>query len=86
MGKFIPVQTNGGRTGDVLIEISNNTVTGLILPEIIYNIKKKLGYYFIENHNSHPIELTGGQTIGLVMSCIVMQAEQGQLPKKRKEA
>ena len=37
-------------------------------------------------HNSEPILLKRGQTIGLVMSCIVMQAEQGQLPKKRKEA
>ena len=29
--------------------------------------------------------LKRGQMIGLVTSCIVMQAEQGQLPEKRKE-
>ena len=50
MGKYIPVQTNRGIMGDVLIEISDNTVTGLIL--IAYNIKKELGCIFIENHNS----------------------------------
>ena len=52
MGKYIPVQTNCGITGDVLIEISNKTMNGLILPEIVYNIKKKLGCIFIENHKS----------------------------------
>ena len=52
MGKFIPVQMNHKITGDVLIEISDNTVTGLILPEIVYNVKKKLGCIFIVNHNS----------------------------------
>ena len=45
MGKYIPVQTNRGVTGDVLIEISDKTV----LPEI------------------------------------VIQAEQGQTPERRKE-
>ena len=34
MGKYIPVQTNRELTGDVLIEISNKTKTGIILPEI----------------------------------------------------
>ena len=29
--------------------------------------------------------LKGGQTIGLVMSCVVMQDEQGQTPEVRKE-
>ena len=43
MGKYIPVQTNPGITRDVLIEISNKTLTGLILLEIVYNVKKKLG-------------------------------------------
>ena len=57
MGKFISVQTNREITGDVLIEISNITVTGLILLEIVYNDKKKLGCIFIVNHNSEPLEL-----------------------------
>ena len=35
MGKYIPVQTNHGVTGDILIEISNKTMSGLILPEIV---------------------------------------------------
>ena len=60
-------------------------MTGLILPEIVYNVKKKLGCIFIENHNSEPLELKRGQTIGLVTSCIGTQAEQGQLPEKHKE-
>ena len=63
MGKYIPVQTNREITRDVLIEISDNTVTGLILPEIVYNVKKKLGCIFVENHNSEPLELKRGQTI-----------------------
>ena len=42
MEKYIPVQTNHGITGDVLIEISDKTVTGLILLEIVHNdVKKK---------------------------------------------
>ena len=85
MGKYISVQTNRGITGNVLTEISNKTVTGLILLEIVYNVKKKLGCIFKENHNSEPIELKRGQTIGPVASCVVMQAEQVQLPKKCKE-
>ena len=80
MGKYIPVRTNQGITGDVLIEISNKTVTGLILPKIVYNFKKKLGCIFIENHNSKLLELKRGHMIGLVTSCVVMQAEQVQLP------
>ena len=36
MGKYIPIQTNRGVTGDVLIKISDKTV-----PEIIYNVMKK---------------------------------------------
>ena len=85
MGKYIPVQTNRGITGDVLIKISDNTVTGLILPEIVYNLKKKIGCIFIENNNSEPLELKRGQTIVLVTSHLVTHAEQGQLPEKRKE-
>ena len=43
MGKYIPVLTNREITGEVLIEISDKTIPGLVLPEIVYNIKKKLG-------------------------------------------
>ena len=35
MGKYIPVQTNRGVTGDVLIEIEDKTMPGLQLPEIV---------------------------------------------------
>ena len=42
MGKYIVVNTNYGITGDILIEINDKTLTGLILPEIVYNDKKKL--------------------------------------------
>ena len=35
MGKYIPVQTNCGVTGDILIEISDKTVPGLVMPEIV---------------------------------------------------
>ena len=75
MGKYIPVQTNPGITRDVLIEISNKTLTGLILPEIVYNVKKKLVCIFIENHNSKPLKLKRVQTIGLVTSCELTQAK-----------
>ena len=40
MGKYIPVQTNCQITEDVLIEISDNTVTGLILQEIVYTSRR----------------------------------------------
>ena len=85
MGKYILVQTNHGVTGDVLIEISNKTESGLVLPEIVYNVKKRLGCIFVEYHNPEPLVLKRGQTIGLVTSCVVMQAEQGQTPERRKE-
>ena len=42
MGKYVPVHTNHNIQGDVLIEISNNTVPGLILPEIVYYVKRKM--------------------------------------------
>ena len=67
------------------IEISDKTVTGLILPEIVYNFKRKLGCIFIENHNSVSLDLQRGQTIGVVTSCVVTQEELGQKPEKRKE-
>ena len=85
MGKYIPVQMNRGVTGDVLIEISDTTVPGLALPEISYNVKKKLGCIFVENHNSKPLMFKRGQTIGLVMSCVMTQAERSQTPEICKE-
>ena len=57
MGKYIPVQTNYEIQGDVLVKLRNKTVTGLILPEIVYNVKRKLVCIFIENHNSEPLDL-----------------------------
>ena len=62
MGKYIPMQTNLGVTEDFLIEISDKMVPGLVLPEIVYNVKKKLGCIFEENHNSEPLMLKRGQT------------------------
>ena len=64
MGKYIPVQKNCDVHGDVVIEISDNTMPGLILPEIVYNVKRKIGCIFIENHNSVSLDLQRGQTIG----------------------
>ena len=52
-------------TGDVLMEISVKTIPRLVLPEIVYNIKKKLGCTFVENHNSESMVLKRGQTVGL---------------------
>ena len=78
--KYIPVQTNCEITGEVLIAISDKTIPGLVLPEIVYSIKKKLGCIFVENHNSESIVLKRGLNVGLVMSCIVTQEEQGQTP------
>ena len=47
MGKYIHVQTSREIIGDDLVEKMDNTVKGLILPEIVYNVKKKLGCIFI---------------------------------------
>ena len=77
-----PCADNREIQGDVLVEISNKTVRGLILPEIVYNIKKKVGCIFMENHNSEPLDLQRGQTIGFLTSCVVMQEELGQRPEK----
>ena len=85
MGKYNTVQAKHGVTGDVLNEIGDKTMLGLILLEIVYNFKKKLGCIFVENHNSKTIILNRGQSIGLVTSCVVTQEEQGQLLVKRKE-
>ena len=73
IGKYIPVQTNREITGEILIEISDKTLPGLVLPEIVYNIKKKLGCI---SDNSESMVLKRGQTIGLVT-----QVEQGQTPE-----
>ena len=68
MGKYNPVQPNCEIQGDVLVQIRDKTMTGLTLPEIVYNVKRKLCYIFIENHNSEPLDLQRGQTIGVVTS------------------
>ena len=75
MGKYIPAQTNLGVTRDSLIEISDKTIPGLLLLEIVHNVKKKLGCIFVENHNSDPLMLKRGQTLD----------EQGQTLEVRKE-
>ena len=62
------------------MEANDRTATGLILPEIVYNARKKLGCIFIENHNSVSLDLQGGQTIGCITSCIVKKEEIGQQP------
>ena len=85
MGKYVPVQTNSEIQGDVLVEISDKTMTGLILPEIVYNVKRKLGCIFIENYNSESLDLQRGQTIRVVTSCIMMQEELGQKLEKHKD-
>ena len=64
--------------------MTKRKMTGLILPEILYNVKRKLGCIFIENHNSETLDLQRGQTIRFVTSCEVMQEELGQQPEKRK--
>ena len=84
-GKYIPVQTNQEIYGDVLVEANDRTATGLILPEIVYNARKKLGCIFLENHNSVSLDLQPGQTIGCVTSCVVKQEELGQQPGLRKK-
>ena len=43
MGKYIQVQINQDIQGDVLVEVNDRTVMGLILLEIVYRVKKKLG-------------------------------------------
>ena len=63
-----------------LVKISNNTVPGLILPEIVYNVKRKKGCIFIENHNSVSSDLQRGETIG-----VVTQEDLGQQSENRKE-
>ena len=85
MGKYITVLRNREIQGDVLVKISDKTVLGLILPEIVYNVKRKFCCTFIDNHNSESLNLQRGQTIGVVTSCVVKQEELGQQPEKRKE-
>ena len=73
-------------TGEVLIEISDKNIPGLVLPKIVYYIKNNLGCIFVENHNSESIVLKRGQTIGLVTSWVVTQEEQGQTLAERSDA
>ena len=78
MGKDIPVQMGREKTGEVLIKTSDKTVPGLGLPDIVYSVKRKLGWIFVEYHNPDSIVLKQGQTIGLVMSCKMTPKKQGQ--------
>ena len=64
-GEIRPGHTNRDIQGDVLIKISDNTVPGLILPEIVYHDKRKIGCIFIENNNSVSLDLQRGQTFVL---------------------
>ena len=57
-----------------------------MLPEIVYNVKKKLGCKFVEKHNLEPMGLKRGLTMGLVTLCVVTQEEQGQAPAERCDA
>ena len=77
---YSPVQTSHEIKGEVLIKISDKTIPGLVLPDVVYDIKKKLGCIFVVNHNPESILLKQGQTIGLATSCVVAQKEQGQAP------
>ena len=51
------MQTNRKIKGDVLVKINDKTMTVLILLEMVYNVNKKLGCIFIENHNSETLNL-----------------------------
>ena len=53
-----------------------------MLPEIVYNFKKKLGYIFVENHNLESILLKRG----LTTSCVVTQEKQGETPVECSDA
>ena len=56
-----------------------------MLPEIVYNVKNKLGCIFVDNHNPESMMLKRGQTIGILTSCIGTQEEQGQTPVERSD-
>ena len=78
MGKYIQVQTSCHMKEEVLIEASVETIPVIILPDIVCNVKKKLGCIFVEKHNPEPILLKCRLTIGVVTSCVVTQEEKGQ--------
>ena len=63
---FDPGADETGDKGEVLIEISDKTIPGLVLPEIVYNIKKKLGCIFVENHNLESMILKIGQNYRVI--------------------
>ena len=86
MAKYIPVQTNREITGEVLIVISDKTILGVVLPKIVYNVKKKLGCILEGNHNPESVLLKRGQTMGLVTPWLVTQEKQGQALVERCEA
>ena len=57
-GEIYPcIQTVCEITGEVVIEPSDKTVPGLVLPDIFYNMKRKLGCILVESHNLESIML-----------------------------
>ena len=52
---------------------------------LLTNIFTFINSLFIEKHSSVSLDLQRGQSIGVVMSCVVTQEELGQQSKKRKE-
>ena len=46
MGKYIPVQNSCEIQGEVLIKTRDKTIPGLVLPDIVYSVKKKFGCIF----------------------------------------
>ena len=86
MGKYIPVQTSRDKKGEVIIETRDKTIPGLVLPDIVYSVKKKLRCIFMENHNLEPKLLKRGQTIEVVTSYVVVKEEKGQTPVECSDA
>ena len=59
--------------------VKQQNIFGLVL----IDTRNLVHSIFVENHNSEPMVLKRGQTIGLLTSCIVMQEEQCQTTVER---
>ena len=60
-----------------MVEPSDRTVTGLVLPDILDNMKKKMRCIFAENHSPECIQLTN---VGIMTSCLIAdKSESDQL-------
>ena len=57
----------------------------LILPEIVYYLKRKIVCIFIENHISVSLDLQRDQNIGVVTPCVVTKEDLGQQSEKHRE-